>query len=156
MRVKEDMCLLSAIKVQSTAFSPLPLFIIPACVLICMVTPATSSSVWDYKHLAGHLLSSCYDKRSDSEDNRGEICWWNILYSWSPNVMRRHCNKIHLIMAHWCVYVIKKCHLRALYGLIGTVSLYFVLLAAFFPFLFSGVYMETLSTIKKRKQSLKI
>lgn len=86
--------------------------------------PVTSFSVWDYKHLAGHLLSSCYDKLTAAERTAGKqrekFCDG---ISQSPNVMLRHCNYTHHLMPFWCGYVIKKGNPRGLHGLICRTSL---------------------------------
>lgn len=51
-------------EMHSVFFSALLPIIIQSSVHLSDLSPVTSLSVGDYKHLAGHLLSSCYDKLS--------------------------------------------------------------------------------------------
>lgn len=85
--------------------------------------PVRSLSVWDYKHLAGHLLSSCYIEPGSRESR------WTTTGKFTDGIplpphdrMPRHWNKIHRLIPQWCQYVIKKHNVRGLHTLRCSVS----------------------------------
>lgn len=85
--------------------------------LYLIAIAVTSLSVWDYKHLAGHLVSSCYIEPGSRESRwttAGEFTDGMNLppHDWMPC----HCNKIHRLTPWRCRYVVKKHNARGLHA----------------------------------------